>query len=184
MKVCLFVEDITFGGGLEIVTDRLCTALINNGIDASIISIKRQFGRFESKNTAYNFNFANKKFTKQQCQEIIHKIIDVGYTHLIFQASYPFSYFLNIGLIMSLHACGIKLYAVFHTSPKNFLKRFFYRNENPIIYALKLCKTIIFNKPRSFSFFKKSKPYITNFISISSGMQSELKKYYDYPQLT
>lgn len=150
MKVGIFVEDISYGGGLEIVSVRLCKAFNQKGIYAEIITLKEQSMRFHCNENYGKFDFTAKQLEGKNVREVIaKKLKDNNFTHIIFQTGAPYSLFSNILFYKAVRAREIKTYAVFHTSIKNVAVRHFHKGEPFAEFVLKCAKTVFYNIPRS-----------------------------------
>ena len=179
MKVGIFVEDISYGGGLEIVSMRLCRAFNQKGIDAEIISFKEQSLKFRCNENYAKFDFTAKQLENQNVREFIAKKLKVdNFTHIIFQTSAPYSLFSNILFYKAVRAREIKTYVVFHTSIKTVVVRHFHKREPFAEFVLKCAKTAFYNIPRSKKFFKNSSDAVDSFVSLSSGNALELTHYF------
>lgn len=179
IKIGIFLEDISYGGGLEIVSERLCKAFLSRDIDASVLSLKPKHHKFYCDVNTIYFNFTAKSLKKAKIRkQISMKIKEDGYTHIIFQTGAPYSFFSNMEFFKMVEAVGIKVYITFHNSPKTFISRFFHQGESLYEYLLKFLKTIFYNIPRCYLFFAKANTSDITFVTLSKGTQFELKKYF------
>ena len=179
LKIGIFVEDISYGGGLEIVSVRLCKAFLANGIDCSLISLKRLVNKFNTEQCVLQFEYTARQLKNKEIQKLVaNSLKEKGYTNIIFQTSAPYSYFSNISFYKKVRDRGIKIFVVFHTSLKSVVIRHYHQGESLIEFLLKVGKTLLYNIPRSYLFFSKSKTVVNSFVTLSNGTSQELLKYF------
>lgn len=179
LKVGIFVEDISYGGGLEIVSSRLYQAFCDRNIDVCIITLRQKTHKYKFLGKLHSFDFDVKDLRSKKIRTTVAKELkSLGFTHIIFQTGAPYSFFSNNAFYKAVKSSGIKTYVVFHTSPKTVVVRSYHQGELFFEFVLRCLKTWLYNIPRSLYFFFNSSDAVDSFVTLSRGTRKELQKYF------
>lgn len=181
LKVGIFVEDISYGGGLEIVSARLRDAFVRKAINAQIITLKEKTKRFiySGEKTGLDCDVQD-LIQNDTLKTVRNKLDKENFSHIIVQTSAPYSKFsCSILRLFKIKKGDVKIFMVFHTSPKNLVRRYWHKGETVAEFMLRCLKTLFFNIPKSYMFFLKSKGIVDKFITLSKGNHDELLEYFN-----
>lgn len=184
MKIAIFVQNISTLGGVEIVSVWLAKKLSQKN-EVEIISCGIDEGKtFENSEKVkieyLDLTYKNGKLNKYSYSKIEDFFLEKDFDIVILQAGTAiqklcFLSDVNICRIISKHS---RLYYVLHESPKYHLKRYNTAADGLPKYLLKIIYHRIKYASKVLSFFKKSKKYVTQFVTLSKGCQIEMKECY------
>lgn len=181
MKIAILVQNISILGGVEIVSVWLAKKLSQNN-EVEIVSCGTDEGKtFEnSENVKIEYLdlvCENGKLNKSDYSKIEDFFSEKDFDIVILQAGTAIQRlcFLSDASICRIISKYSRLYYALHGSPKYHLKRYNTSNDGLPKYLLKIIYHKIKYASKVLSFFKKSKKYVTQFVTLSKGCQAEMK---------
>lgn len=184
MKIAILVQDITFLGGLEVVTLWLAKKL--SGMHETVLfSCKKQSERkledVENLKISYlGIPSEQVYLTENDCANIQSIIKHGRFDIVIMPMGCAFRRWYitcDIELIKQLSKIS-KIYFVLHESPRFHLKRYNTTNDNLLMLALKTANHYFRYAREVKFFFKNIKRYVNTFVTLSTGCQREMKECY------
>lgn len=184
MKIAILVQDISTLGGVEIVSVWLAKKLSEDN-EVEIVSCgnneRRTFENSEDLMIEYlNLVLEKGKLNKFSYNKIEDFFSEKKFDIVILQAGTAIQ---KLCFLSDANLCRIisrysKLYYVLHGSPKYHLKRYNTACDKFPKYLLKIIYHKIKYARNVLSFFKNSEKYVTQFVTLSKGCQSEMKECY------
>ena len=185
MNIGILVHDITTFGGVEYVSTQLAEELsLEHNVDLiSLRSNEQSF--FDMDNiTLLNVNVLSKRgILRGNDYKIVSAFFaERHYEKIIIQLSTVFRNLCPLAdsrLLKILSRNSTELELVFHESPKYFVTRYnVYYERGPILW-LRYLYTYFHYNPSIYRFMQQSKKYVSHYVTLSKGCQSELRKYFN-----
>lgn len=184
MKIAILVQDISTLGGVEIVSIWLAKKLSEKN-EVQIVSGEKYSGKtFENSEDLLieflNLECENGNLSKEDYQ-VIEKFFSINsFDLVIFQAGTAIKKlcFLSDTKLCEVISRYSKIYYILHESPKYHLKRYNTAGDKLPKFLLKVLYHKVKYACKVKKFFRDSKKYITQFVTLSNGCKKEMKDCY------
>ena len=182
MTVAIFINNISNGGGTEVVSIAYAMHLLEQGDEVHFVTMGFKGTPKELENTQmkiHSLQMDDKQvsLSSLQIDDAVNYCKKMKIERVVFVVNVPSTPVGNLNLILDIFHFS-KVEVVFHSSPKSYLKRYWNSEHGVIGNLLRIAKTKFKIAPYARKFIKTLYKNNVKIFTLNHGCQREMKKYY------